>query len=199
VGRDVADRVREMMMTVTEPGGTGTRAAVPGYKVAGKTGTAQKVDPVTGTYATDRAISSFVGFIPADDPRLVILVVLDEPKGNSYGGLTAAPVFSNIAAKAMRYMKVMPTEKIDRLPLAEVADAWSEPVAPVAQKSDESGRYLRMPDFSGMSYRQVMRTMEQTGLNIKLQGTGRVVTQSPAAGQPIRFNNETWVRLAPPS
>lgn len=199
VGRDVADQVREMMMSVTEPGGTGIKASVPGYKVAGKTGTAQKVDPVTGTYSMDRSVSSFVGFIPVDDPRLVILVVLDEPIGNDYGGLTAAPVFSNIAAKAMRYLKVMPTEKVDHLALETVASVWEEPIAPVAYLSEESGRLLKMPDFRGMSYRQVMRTMEQTGLNVKLQGTGRVVAQSPAAGEPIRFNNATWVRLAPPS
>ena len=71
VGRDVADRVRAMMTTVVEPGGTGTKAAVPGYKVAGKTGTAQKVDPVTGGYSMDRSVSSFVGFVPADDPQAV--------------------------------------------------------------------------------------------------------------------------------
>jgi cell division protein FtsI (penicillin-binding protein 3) len=199
VGRDVADRVREMMTTVTEAGGTGEKASVPGYKVAGKTGTAQKVDPVTGGYSMDRSVSSFVGFLPADDPRLVILVVLDEPTGVAYGGLTAAPLFSKIAGQAMRYLKVMPTEKIDRLVLEEVEKRPPEPVAPVVQVRDGSGLLVRMPDFRGMSYRQVMQTMERTGLNLQLKGTGRVMSQSPAAGQPIRFNTATWVRMAPPS
>ncbi len=199
VGRDVADQVREMMTTVTEPGGTGVKAAVPGYRVAGKTGTAQKVDPVTGGYSMDRSVSSFVGFVPADDPRLVILVVLDEPTGKSYGGLTAAPVFSNIAGQAMRYLKVMPTEKINRMVLEEVSGTQPESIVPVVHASDASGRLITMPDFRGMSYRQVMQMMQQTGLNLKLQGTGRVMSQSPAAGQPIRFNTATWVRMAPPS
>ena len=199
VGRDVADQVREMMMTVVEPGGTGVKASVAGFKVAGKTGTAQKVDPVTGGYSMDRSVSSFVGFVPADNPQLVILVVLDEPIGNDYGGMTAAPVFSNIASQALRYLKVMPTEKVDRLILEGVAKKTPEPVAPIVHASDDSGSLIRMPDFRGMSYRQVMRMMQQTGLNLNLKGTGRVVSQSPAAGQPIRFNSATWVRMAPPS
>ena len=199
VGRDVADRVREMMTTVAEPGGTGEKASVSGYKVAGKTGTAQKVDPVTGGYSMDRSVSSFVGFVPADNPQLVILVVLDEPTGQSYGGLTAAPVFSSIAGQALRYLKVMPTEKIDRVILEEVATKEPAPAAPAVYASDNSGSVIRMPDFRGMSYRQVMQMMEQTGLNLKLKGTGRVTSQSPAAGQPIRFNTETWVHMAPPS
>lgn len=199
VGRDVADQVRVMMTAVAEPGGTGVKAAVPGYKVAGKTGTAQKVDPVTGGYSMEHSVSSFVGFAPADDPQLVILVVLDEPEGKGYGGLNAAPVFSNIAAQALRYLKVMPTEKIDRTVFAAELDSAAPPSPAVVYSTDHSGNLATMPDFRGMSYRQVMRTMEQTGLNLRLKGTGRVVSQSPVAGAPIRFNNATWVRLAPPS
>jgi cell division protein FtsI (penicillin-binding protein 3) len=199
VGRDVADQVRRMMTAVTEPGGTGVKAAVPGYKVAGKTGTAQKVDPVTGGYSMDHSVSSFVGFVPADDPQLVILVVLDEPIGKGYGGLNAAPVFSKIAGQALRYLKIMPTEKIDRTVLSAENNKKSKPSPAVVYSSDLSGKLATMPNFYGMSYRQVMRTMEQTGLNLRLKGTGRVVSQSPAAGLPIQFNNATWVRLAPPS
>jgi cell division protein FtsI (penicillin-binding protein 3) len=187
------------MTAVAEPGGTGVKAAVPGYKVAGKTGTAQKVDPVTGGYSMEHSVSSFVGFAPADDPQLVILVVLDEPEGKGYGGLNAAPVFSNIAGQALRYLKVMPTEKINRTVLAADLNGEAKPSPPVVYSTDHSGNLATMPDFRGMSYRQVMRTMEQTGLNLRLKGTGRVVSQSPAAGNPIRFNNATWVRLSPPS
>ncbi len=199
VGRDVADQVRVMMTAVAETGGTGERASVPGYKVAGKTGTAQKVDPVTGGYSMDLSVASFVGFAPADDPKLVILVVLDEPDGKGYGGLNAAPIFSNIAAQALRYLKVMPTEKIDRTILAATTDNESNLSTPVVYPVDDSGRSVKMPNFQGMSYRQVMRTMEQTGLNLQFKGTGRVVSQSPAAGLPISFNHATWVHLAPPS
>jgi cell division protein FtsI (penicillin-binding protein 3) len=199
ISRDVADQVRSMMTAVAEPGGTGVKASVSGYKVAGKTGTAQKVDPVTGGYSMDLSVASFVGFVPADNPQLVILVVLDEPDGKGYGGLNAAPVFSSIASQALRYLNVMPTEKIERTVLVAQSDMEPASAPAVVYATDDSGRSMVMPDFAGMSYRQVMRTMEQTGLNLKLKGTGRVVSQSPNPGRPIRFNNATWVRLAPPS
>jgi len=198
VSREVADTVREMMTGVTQEGGTGTLAAVPGYQVAGKTGTAQKVDPVTGSYAMDRSVASFVGFVPANDPRVVILVVLDEPKGKDYGGLTAAPIFSSIAGQSLRYLKVMPTESVARPTMATLAEAAVEPEIPAALFVDDNGKAPRMPDFSGMSYRQVLRSMQTMQLNVRLEGSGRVVAQSPPAGQPIRFGGETWVRLEPP-
>jgi cell division protein FtsI (penicillin-binding protein 3) len=117
VSPEVAHRMREMMAMTTEEGGTGTLAAVPGFRVAGKTGTAQKVDPVTGGYSVDKRISSFVGFVPVEDPRLVVLVIMDEPSGKTYGGLVAAPVFSRIADQALRYLRVAPTEPGTRNPL----------------------------------------------------------------------------------
>ena len=95
-----------MMEMVTNEGGTGTLAAVPGYRVAGKTGTAQKVDPVTGGYSADKRVASFVGFAPADNPRLVVMVVIDEPQTHVYGGLVAAPVFSRLTGQALRYLGV---------------------------------------------------------------------------------------------
>ena len=200
ISGDVADQVREMMVKVTEEGGTGMLAAVPGYRVAGKTGTAQKVDPVTGGYSVDKAVSSFVGFIPADDPRLVILVLIDEPKGKAYGGLIAAPVFSRIANQSLRYMKVMPTEKMKRPVMNRIAEMIEAPLQPEIENIRIPGiESPQMPDFSGMSYRQVMQVMQKSGLNIKLKGSGRVVAQSPKPGRPIRYGNEIWVKLAPAS
>jgi cell division protein FtsI (penicillin-binding protein 3) len=174
-------------------------AAVPGYKVAGKTGTAQKVDSVTGTYAVNRSVASFVGFVPADAPRLVILVVLDDPKGQDFGGLTAAPVFSRVASQSLRYLKVLPTEEFGRPVLEQVAQTAAMVEIPEAVFTDQDSSVRRMPDFAGMSYRQVLRSMETMQLNVRLEGSGRVVAQSPKAGQPIRFGSETWVRLEPPS
>ena len=216
---EVANQIKEMLVLVTEKGGTGTLATVPGYRVAGKTGTAQKVDPVTGTYSRDKNVASFVGFVPADDPKLVILVVLDEPAGETYGGLVAAPVFSRIADQSLRYLKVPPTEPVDQSPLpslaelakmradeakeAEESKALEEP-----EGSDEGAAVAAepvdptiplMPNCLGMSYRQVLQVMQTTKLNIRLDGSGRVVEQSPLPGQPIRFNNEIWVKLQPPA
>jgi cell division protein FtsI (penicillin-binding protein 3) len=204
VSSEVARRIREMMAMTTEGGGTGTLAAVPGFRVAGKTGTAQKVDPVTGGYSVDKRVSSFVGFVPAEEPRLVILVIMDEPEEKTYGGLVAAPVFSRIADQALRYLKIAPTEPGLRNPLPVHVDKKGAlpPKAVAGFRFQEPGNEQgapRMPDCVGMSSRQVLQTMGRTGVNIKLKGHGRVVEQSPSAGRPIEFGSEVWVRLAPPA
>jgi cell division protein FtsI (penicillin-binding protein 3) len=92
--------------------GTGGKAAVPGYRVAGKTGTAQKIDPTTGAYSPTLFVGSFVGFLPADNPRLAIVAVLDEPRGEAWGGVVAAPVFRRIAEQAMPYLGVPAGETV---------------------------------------------------------------------------------------
>lgn len=86
--------------------GTGAKAAIPGFEVAGKTGTAQKIDPKTQTYSKTKYLASFVGFVPADAPRLVILVMIDEPQKTYWGGEVAAPVFQKIARKTLRYLHI---------------------------------------------------------------------------------------------
>lgn len=86
--------------------GTGKKAAVKGYEVAGKTGTAQKIDPETRKYSADNFVASFIGFVPADDPKLVVLVMIDEPKDKYWGGDVAAPVFSEITRETLRYLNV---------------------------------------------------------------------------------------------
>jgi len=195
----VARQVREMMELAVEDGGTGTLAAVPGFAVAGKTGTAQKVDPVTGGYSVDKRVASFVGLVPADAPQLVVLVVVDEPAKHVYGGLVAAPIFSKIATQTLRYLKIPPTERpaADPLPPMPAKEALAQPVQAVIDPAEAGG--MIMPDCIGMSYREVLETMAKQGLNIKLRGSGRVVQQSPPPGRAIRYSNEVWVRLAPPS
>ncbi len=93
--------------------GTGRGASVPGYRVAGKTGTAQKIDPETRAYSDTLFIASFVGYVPADEPRLAILVVLDEPQGEAWGGVVAAPVFRRIAEQVLPYLGVMTRSPIE--------------------------------------------------------------------------------------
>lgn len=113
VSARTAQALRNMLESVTQPGGTAVRAQVTGYRVAGKTGTAHK--PEAGAYARDRYISSFVGFAPVSEPRLVIAVMLDEPSGKHYyGGDVAAPVFSRIMAGSLRLLEV-PPDAVDRL------------------------------------------------------------------------------------
>ena len=88
--------------------GTGRQGAIRGYRVAGKTGTAQKFDPNTGTYSSTKFIGSFVGFAPVEDPRFVMLVVIDEPKGPAWGGAVAAPVFREVGEQVLRHLKIPP-------------------------------------------------------------------------------------------
>jgi membrane peptidoglycan carboxypeptidase len=96
-----------IMRGVTEVGGTARQAAIEGYNVAGKTGTAQKVS--NGHYDPSKWVSSFLGVVPAEDPRLAIIVILDEPQGGHLGGAVAAPIFKEIAEQALRYLHVAPT------------------------------------------------------------------------------------------
>jgi cell division protein FtsI (penicillin-binding protein 3) len=107
ISRKTARTIRAIMKTVIAKGGTGVKAALEGYTVCGKTGTARKLDE-SGTYSNTRHIASFVGFTPAEDPKLAILVVIDEPKGKYYGGTVAAPVFRRIAREALNYLNIPP-------------------------------------------------------------------------------------------
>ncbi|HWR97348.1 MAG TPA: penicillin-binding transpeptidase domain-containing protein, partial [Candidatus Methanoperedens sp.] len=90
--------------------GTGKAAAVAGYTVGGKSGTAQKYDPLLRTYSNHKFLASFIGVAPARDPRLVVLVMVDEPRGAIYGGSVAAPVFQRIVQRALRYLNVPPED-----------------------------------------------------------------------------------------
>ena len=98
--------------------GTGTKAAIPGFRVAGKTGTAQKVDPRTGAYSSALSVASFVGFVPADAPRLAMIVVIDEPQGEAWGGVVAAPVFRRVGEQVLTYLGV---SRDDQVKIAMVA------------------------------------------------------------------------------
>ncbi len=93
--------------------GTGQTAALPGYRVAGKTGTAQKLDQKTGRYTRSKVVASFVGYVPAEDPRVAILVLIDEPARFAWGGSIAAPVFREIAKEVLSYLEVPPVTRRD--------------------------------------------------------------------------------------
>ena len=107
VSEETARQGRRMLRDVVEEG-SGTAAQVPGYRIAGKTGTAAKPDE-TGGYSESRYVASFVGFVPASKPRLVILVTVDEPRGAIWGGTVAAPAFAEIAEFALQYMEIPPS------------------------------------------------------------------------------------------
>ncbi len=106
LSKKTADTFREILKGVVEEGGTGKKAAIDGNQVAGKTGTAQIINPETKRYSKEKYVSSFVGFVPADNPRLAMIVVIYEPKGAIYGGVVAAPVFRDIANQALSYLGI---------------------------------------------------------------------------------------------
>lgn len=148
ISAETAKHVTEMMVSVTEPGGTATAAAIPGYQVAGKTGTAQKIDPVTGAYSRSLHVASFVGFVPAQNPDLVALVVVDEPKGSPFGGVVAAPAFQQIAMAALSARKVFPDSPADRERMMALLQKLTLPPALVASVATAStAAPLDTPEF----------------------------------------------------
>ncbi len=194
ISEKTAKIVRDMMISVTEPGGTGTRAALLGYRVAGKTGTAQKVDTVTGGYSPDKRVSSFIGFVPADNPALVLSITVDEPKGKTYGGLVAAPVFARVASQALSHLNILPRGEVVAMTKEQLA---AKPLPDLAAllPEEKSNDGVRMPDFRGLSYRQVLQLMEEKNLNLKLSGSGHAIRQSPAPGKVIRYGKPAWIKF----
>jgi cell division protein FtsI (penicillin-binding protein 3) len=206
VPASVARTVAEMLTAVVESGGTGVEAAMSGFRVAGKTATAQKVDPATGKYSEDRYTASFVGFVPADKPRLVVAVVLDEPMIGRYGGDLAGPVFRRVAEASLRYLGVTPsgaapkikavTRKSDPADVTlaalkndgardqEPAEAAGPPPSP-----DTAGppppSSVPVPNADGLGARDAVKTIGAAGLVPVVEGSGRLVKQIPAAGVPV--------------
>jgi cell division protein FtsI (penicillin-binding protein 3) len=182
ISEKTATLLASMLQDVTTEGGTGVMANVDGFDVAGKTGTAQKADPVHGGYAAKKRVASFVGFVPANSPRLVALVLIDEPEVNVYGGVVAAPVFRNIAQGALRHLAVAP-QKAAPIP---AAPSRPEPLLrqlvkrPPVKAADNGAEAT--PDFVGLSLREALEKAQSLRVKVRLQGNGYVVKQAPAAG-----------------
>jgi cell division protein FtsI (penicillin-binding protein 3) len=175
--------------------GTGHNAAIPGYEVAGKTGTAQKLDPATRRYSRNPGVLSFVGFAPAEEPRLVMLVMLDEPKNEKWGSEAAAPIFSAIGGGVLRYLDVPPS---DATPMAIVAGPSDTAAAPRVRQAAievaEPGTDARvMPELRGQTLRHALATLAPLKVGVKVDGRGLVVAQAPAPG--VALPAETGVRL----
>ena len=202
ISQETASTVTQILKTVMEEGGTGRTARLSGYESAGKTGTAQKALP-NGRGYSDKRVGSFIGFAPADNPQLVITVIVDEPQGSSYGGVVAAPAFKAVAEQVLPYTGVYPKgvtylTKVgpSRLP-AEEPPMPPSSVQPVSLGiSEEPGV---MPDFSGKSLRQVVLTAQRLGLDLKLVGSGRAVSQNPPPGQVLQGQNRGVVKFEPMS
>ena len=193
---------------VAEEHGTAQKAQIPGFTIAGKTGTAAKL--VDRRYSHSEYNASFVGFLPSRDPAVAIVVVIDSPHGPNryFGGTVAAPIFKRIAESTLRYLGVgqtidpIPPVLIARhddsangagtLPSATIGDAAGSPT--VSLVSD--GPPGTMPDLRGMSARDALRKMMRLGLAARVDGTGFVIAQEPPAGAPLDAVSVVHVTLA---
>ena len=211
----IAHTIAEMMVAVTEGQGTGVEAAIPGFHVAGKTATAQKADPATGKYTADRFTSSFIGFVPAERPRIAIAIVLDEPALARAGGYVAAPAFRRIAEATLRYLGVTP-HGVQTHPIAKVsgevdpADATYElmreaqgKTAVVREQATPSAPLgagaVRLPDWKGLPMREAVRSAVELGLVPAVEGSGGLTQQDPPAGAALPKGASVKLVFEPPT
>jgi cell division protein FtsI (penicillin-binding protein 3) len=198
ISEETARKVRVLLKAATEKGGTGEGAVPAGYEVAGKTGTAQKVDSLMGGYSDDRYVSGFMGFAPADAPKLVVLVIVDEPQGDSYGGVVAAPIFKMIMEKALPSLNVIPKgamvvkSEFDSAPRREASGP--QPLIDEI-KVGKGMATVVMPDLTGLSMRNALSRMEGKGLVIKVSGNGKVVDQVPRPGSVIEKGDICFLKF----
>ena len=185
VSERTARHVVQMLEAVVQKDGTAPRGALEAYRVAGKTGTAQKPDPVARGYS-DKRIASFAGIVPADDPRLVIYVVVDEPRTDVYGGLVAAPAFKEVATAVLPYLGVPPSLSVlasaKKVPIPPPMQVKEEPAAaqPVTERLEQGS--VSVPNVQGQVGRDAVARLLATSLEPRLRGSGRVMAQSPAPG-----------------
>ena len=214
--RRMQDALRQVVVA-----GTATAAQIRGYSVAGKTGTAQKLDRATGTYSLTKHVASFAGYAPATSPVVSAIVVIDEPQGGHQGGTVAVPVFKSIVEQILRYRSIAPDSPVSAPRFTEdnaapalprptlpreqnrTADAW-EVVDTLYGKGlgfptshDEQALVqLPVPNFYGKSLRQVTDECLRLGLRLQAGGSGAAVLQSPAAGALIRPGTRVQVRFS---
>jgi len=176
-----ADEVKKMLVAATQQQGTGFRAVPKGYTVAGKTGTAQQADG-KGGYAKHKFTAVFAGFVPANNPALVIVVEINDPQKSIYGGKVAAPIFHDIAAASLPYLGVMSEAKAlsDRANMknVQVSSGVSQPRQAKRILGGMSGGML---DFTGLSLRESYRLAYQKGWTLRTHGSGWVIKQKPKA------------------
>lgn len=196
ISDETAGTLTKMLIGVTESGGTGVKAAIEGFDVAGKTGTAQKPNLKDGGYEKGAYMASFTGFVPAKNPRLVILVVVDEPQGEYYGGAVAAPAFREIAAESLAYLGVFSETSGKAALLRGFAPVDTATVdvtsgAPRDVSSDgaeqgvsasSGGRGVNVPNFTGKTMRTVLRMAKAASLDVDVIGSGAAVSQKPGPG-----------------
>ena len=206
MSRGTADQLGKMLRAAMLKKGTGEKLDIPGYPVAGKTGTAQKVDPATRRYSPEYWASSFMGYAPYDNPRLLLFVVIDEPQEGHYGAEVAGPVFVKVMAAALPYLGVPPRmsptadgrgdgSSSDAVP-SGAAQRPAAPPIPAPTRASE-GAPATVPNFMGLGLGQALELAQQNKLRLEISGSGLVVGQEPAAGS-LQSSPVCQLRLAPP-
>ncbi|MCH2171655.1 transpeptidase family protein [Myxococcota bacterium] len=190
---EIAASALQMLEQVVSHNGTGRRAGLRGLRVAGKTGTAQKWDQETGRYSNSRFVAWFMGVVPADHPRLAIVVALDEPQRPRHtGGSAAAPVFAKVAAAQLSRMGIETTPQIplrvvrttpkptqDATRVTTRLSKSARPVLPILERLGDS---VLLPDLTGLSADEVTQVTANSTLRVEISGQGTVVSQEPAPG-----------------
>ena len=176
VSAGTARQVLQMMESATGEGGTARRAAIDGLRISAKTGTAQVTDPATGAYSKTDFIASLLGIFPTDRPEVVVYVVIQNPRGESYFGSTiAAPVFRDVAL-----------ELVDALGIPRAGESTLPRVgATVAAAPAAAEIGATMPDLTGMAKRLLLPLLARDDLEVVLRGSGSVVRQDPPPGAPV--------------
>lgn len=185
---ETAQTLKGLLEKVVSEGG-GKRAAVKGYRIAGKTGTAEKLREDGGGYYQGRYIASFAGFAPVEDPRLAVLVVLDDPVGVYYGGEIAAPVAKDIFTQVLRYLNIYPSGVLlpeeKKQAAAAAGRTAAAPPLPAGQ--------VRVPDLRGQTMRQAAARLQEAGLFFRPAGGGLAVRQDLPPGTPVAAGSEVEV------
>ena len=188
ISKETAKRVTSLLTDVVGmEDGTGKNARIANISVAGKTGTAQKFDFTQKAYSSQKVRTSFMGFFPAEDPQIAMLVVLDEPQRDRWGGMAAAPVFKNIGERLLTCFKT----NIERNPQQEDLYPRDKDMeiklvsAPASLTSFTENEESAMPNFSGMTMREVLKKSKEIGIDINIIGSGWAAGQKPLAGTPL--------------
>jgi len=187
ISTETAARITRMLTRVVEDG-TGKAAAIPGYRVAGKTGTAQKVDPLTRRYSHEDYTCLFCGFFPAERPELVIVLLVDEPRKEHLAGKVVAPVFSRIGQQLAVLYAIEPGREEEENKDKQPASPSSAPHDPlrgmqVKESFDTQGT---MPNVLGLTMTEVLKRLGEAPLGeVRFRGSGIAVAQCPVAGVPL--------------
>ena len=184
VSAETAKRLTNMLTEVVgSADGSGKNANIVNVAVAGKTGTSQKFDFSRGVYSSEKVRTSFIGFFPADNPQVAILVILDEPQRDKWGGVAAAPVFKSIGEQILNCFKTnireTPIFGPDKQSKVQLISAQETIVARSIDNNDESA----VPDFHGLTIREAMKKAKSRSIELKVSGNGWAVRQYPPAGR----------------